>query len=135
MLLLTIRKRADFVSISKNSVKFHSKTTLLLAQKTAEKHLSSPKTGKIIDFCRVGYTITKMVGGAVVRNKIKRRYREAFRLLYKNHAKNHFDYVVIAKKDAASSDYKKICNDLEFCFKGINRLLKNESTKSANKPN
>jgi len=127
MKLLTIKARADFVDLSKNNIKFHSSTSLLLAGKTPEKYLVSPKDGKINDFCRVGYTVTKTVGGAVARNKVKRKYREAFRLLYKEYAKNHFDYVVIAKKDATKTDYQKICDDLKFCFKGINKLSKNIS--------
>jgi ribonuclease P protein component len=129
-MLLTIKNRADFVAIGNNNIKFHSPTILLLAKKTPEKYLAGPKNGRVIDFCRVGYTVTKAIGGAVIRNKIKRRYREAFRLLYKEYAKNHFDYVVIAKKDAVTADYKKICDDLKFCFKGINRLVKNEQPNS-----
>lgn len=134
-MLLSIKNRADFVAASKDNVRFYSSTILLLARKTPEKYLASPKDGRIIDFCRVGYTVTKAIGGAVIRNKVKRKYREAFRLLHKEYARNHFDYVVIARKDAVKADYKKICDDLKFCFKGINKLIKNESPKSGNNQN
>ena len=125
MLLLSVKSRADFVAISKDNTRFYSPTILLLTRKTPEKYLTNPRTGQIVDFCRVGYTVTKALSKkAVVRNKIKRRYREAFRLLFKDYAKNHFDYIILARKDVKTADFKKIYKDLKFCFKGVNRLLK-----------
>ena len=128
MFLLSIKNRADFTRISKNNCKFYSKTILLLTKKSPEKYLYKPNSKQIINFCRVGYTVTKSCGNAVVRNKIKRRFRAAFNLLLKNQNQNqdrnnlinnHFDYVLIARKEAASADFKIICQDLEFCLKGI----------------
>ena len=46
---------------------------------------------------RVGFTATKRIGGAVERNRAKRRMREAARLILPEHARPGFDYVFIAR--------------------------------------
>lgn len=75
-----------------------------------------------MEFCRVGYTVSKIVGNAVVRNLAKRRLREAVRELMPQYAKLHMDYVIIAKREIAEQDFKKVCEDLKFCVKRIHNV-------------
>jgi ribonuclease P protein component len=56
---------------------------------------------------RVGFSVSKKVGNAVIRNKIKRRLREIFRKNVLNF-NNTFDIVVVARKAAATADYKML---------------------------
>ena len=49
---------------------------------------------------RLGITVSKRVGNAVMRNRLKRVIREFFRL-NRDLIKGHWDFNVIAKKDAA----------------------------------
>lgn len=53
--------------------------------------------------CRLGITVTRRLGGAVTRNRIKRRLREVFR---RNRMKltPHLDLVINAHRDAAFDD-------------------------------
>jgi len=129
MLSLKIKKRQDFIRIGKENLRFHSKTALILASKTPEQYLKNPRTDKIIDVCRIGYTVSKTVGNAVIRNKVKRKYRAAFKELFTKYALNHYDYVLIAKKDAATEEYKKLYDDLKFCLKGITKLLNQDGSR------
>lgn len=118
--ILPVRKSAEFQTISKKGQKFYSKTVLLLCFPTPEFYFQNLDTGKnAADFCRVGYTVSKTVGNAVTRNRGKRRLREAFRELSLLHSKKHYDYVLIARKEIADADFKKIFSDLKFCLKRI----------------
>jgi len=123
MKILHIKKSAEFQKIGKKGQKFYSKTSLLLSLPSSQSYfqnLTENKNAK--DFCRVGYTVAKTVSkSAVARNRAKRRLREAFKALFLQHAKNHHDYVVIARKEIIDADFEKIFADLKFCLKRINQ--------------
>ncbi len=119
--VLTIKKSAEFKNIKNYCKKYHSNSLILTESKTSTKHLLNKESGKNLeDFCRVGTTVSKIVSkSACERNLIKRRIREATKSIAPKIAKNHHDYVIIAKKQILEVDYKKIYNDLKFCFKRI----------------
>ena len=50
---------------------------------------------------RVGLTVTKKIGGAVVRNRVKRILREGYRLCEKEIGLKHGRIVIIVARDAA----------------------------------
>ena len=55
---------------------------------------------------RVGIVVSKKVGNAVVRNRVRRRLREALRALTtEGEVAKTFDLVVIARPVAAEADY------------------------------
>jgi ribonuclease P protein component len=119
--ILQIKKSSDFQEISKKGQKFYSKTVLLLSLPTSQIYFQNlSKNKNAINFCRVGYTVSKSVGNAVLRNRSKRRLREAFRKLSEI-AQNHCDYVLIARREIVEADFEKILNDLKFCLKRIHQ--------------
>ena len=61
---------------------------------------------------RVGFTCTKKLGNAVVRNRIKRRLREIVRLSMGPVAQASYDYVLVGRSAAATRDFKKLQADL-----------------------
>lgn len=118
--ILTITKSAEFKEISKASCKFYAKSLLVLQNPTPEKyHFDQEKGKNAKEFCRIGYTVSKIVGNAVTRNLAKRRLREAFRDLAETYAKDKMDYVIIAKKEIAEAEFAQIVKDLEFCLKRV----------------
>lgn len=60
---------------------------------------------------RLGITISKNIGKAHTRNRIKRLLREYFRL-HQNDYKNNMDIVIIARKGASELDYKAVNKEL-----------------------
>ena len=62
---------------------------------------------------RVGYTVTKKIGNAVVRNRVKRRFRELAREMLPARGRDGVDYVLIGRNSAVDRDFGKLRNDLD----------------------
>lgn len=62
---------------------------------------------------RLGFTATRKIGGAVVRNRAKRRLREAARLLVPLHAAPGADYVFIARMGTPDRPWARLLDDVK----------------------
>ena len=60
---------------------------------------------------RVGFIVSKKVGKANVRNKTRRRLREAFRALIPYIKENH-NFIVIARSECAEADFYQLSSAL-----------------------
>lgn len=61
---------------------------------------------------RLGLTVSRKIGGAVARNRVKRKLREYFRLSY-DMFPSSVDVLIVAKKGAASLSSEMIANELD----------------------
>jgi ribonuclease P protein component len=86
---MRLRRRADYVEVQTAGKKLHGRHVLVLARKRSDPELVG----------RLGITVTKKVGNAVVRNRIKRLVREWIRL--HGWVPQGWDIVVVAKESAA----------------------------------
>ncbi len=62
---------------------------------------------------RAGFTATRRIGGAVVRNRAKRRLREAARLLLADLARPGYDYVFIARGGVTTRPWPRLLDDMK----------------------
>ncbi len=62
---------------------------------------------------RIGLTVTKKIGGAVARNRIRRRLRAASREIFPQFARPGTDYVLIARKAAYDRNYQLLLDDMK----------------------
>ncbi|WP_093214709.1 ribonuclease P protein component [Sediminibacillus albus] len=60
---------------------------------------------------RIGLSVSKKIGNAVVRNRIKRYLRQAFHELDERVA-NNYDYIIIARKPAKDMDFHQMKKSL-----------------------
>ena len=81
-----------------------------------------------LPFCRLGLAVSRKVGNAVVRNRIKRRLREIFRKQLKD-LPLRYDFVVVARSASAEAEF----TDLQMSIiKIFPRLGKDEDTVNNN---
>jgi ribonuclease P protein component len=62
---------------------------------------------------RFGFTASKSLGGAVIRNRARRRLKEAVRLMGPSHAVEGYDYVLIARQGTVQRRFTELIKDLE----------------------
>lgn len=62
---------------------------------------------------RLGFTATRKIGGAVIRNRAKRRLREAARALAPIHGRPGCDYVFIARSGTAGRPWDRLLDDVK----------------------
>jgi ribonuclease P protein component len=65
------------------------------------------------DEIRSGFTATKKIGGAVERNRAKRRLREAARVLLPLHGLPGHDYVFVARATTIDRDWAGLLDDVK----------------------
>jgi ribonuclease P protein component len=68
--------------------------------------------------------VTKRIGNAVIRNRIKRRFRELLREVLPHHGLAGHDHVMIGRDSADTRDFAVMKGDLE---KALKRLAEGKS--------
>ena len=66
---------------------------------------------------KFGISVSKKIGNAVVRNKIKRQVRE---IISKNNYENHFNCIIIIRKSFLETNFQQNEKDLNFIFEKLN---------------
>jgi len=97
-----IRKRADFLAAAKGFA--CARGAVLVQARDREDG-----TGAV----RVGFTATRRIGGAVVRNRAKRRLREAARATFPGLARAGCDYVLIARGGSTTRPFPRLLDDVK----------------------
>lgn len=113
---LRIRRRREFLAVQRSGRKHHLSSFLVfVAPRKPPLADASPEVSDL-DVggppTRLGITVTRKIGGAVVRNRIKRLVREVFRRQRRRFA-GGLDMVWVAKRQAAAVAYEQVAADFE----------------------
>ena len=90
-----IRKNMEFKDIYKSGKNYWNRNLILYVKKND------------LNRTRVGYTITKKLGNAVERNRLRRKMKEIYRLNFYN-IEEGYDLIFIAKKNIKDIPYKEL---------------------------
>jgi ribonuclease P protein component len=101
-----LKTRPEFLYV-KGGTRFATPSLVLQAR---HRLPSAPHDAEI---ARFGFTATKSLGGAVVRNRARRRLKEAVRLTAPAHALEGYDYVLIARGGTVQRPFTDLIKDLE----------------------
>ncbi len=105
-----IKRRADFLAM-RSGERYRSPFFVLECRK---RDASQGDVGE----ARFGFTVTRKVGQATMRNRIRRRLREAVRLGASAHARAGYDYVLVARTAALDAPFDAIVAEL---VRGLDR--------------
>ncbi|HEX3951023.1 MAG TPA: ribonuclease P protein component [Steroidobacteraceae bacterium] len=110
-----LRQRADFLAAATGS-KIPATGFVLQALKRADE-------GPV----RVGFTVSKKVGKAVERNRVRRRLREIVRLSSASWMRAGHDYVLVGRRAALQLPFARMSED----FQGALRRVHDEGRAAA----
>ena len=84
---------------------------------------------------RVGFTVSKALGGSVERNRMRRRTREAVRhhLRMLQGMSDAVDVVINPKKSLLAAEFRQISQEIERAFRVIRQRLRSERKEKSGK--
>ena len=116
-------KRADFVAAQRGR---RFSTPLMTVQGLARVQSCDQPA-------RMGLTVTRKVGTATERNRIKRRLRAALRLCAWD-AKPGVDYVIVARRDLLAAPFTSIVTDIENAMSRLGDKPTAKPTQTPDRP-
>lgn len=102
----SLKKNKEFNKVYNNGKSYATRNLVLYLLSASEN-----------DNNRYGLSVSKKIGNAVVRNKLKRRLREIIRELEKKYNFNSYDIIFIARNPVVDLNYQQIKRDVEKLYK------------------
>jgi ribonuclease P protein component len=96
-----LRQRADFLAAAQG------------AKVTTAGFVLQARTRKDEGPIRVGFTVSRKVGNAAERNRVRRRLREVVRLTAAAALRCGHDYVLIGRRGALSLPFEQMSHDFD----------------------
>ena len=96
-----LRQRADFLAVATGA---RAPATGFVLQ-ARDRREDGP--------VRVGFTVSKKVGNAVERNRVRRRLREVVRLAPQAGMRPGYDYVLIGRRSALELPFDRLIEDFD----------------------
>jgi len=111
----TLKRRTEFQRVRKGAR--HATPAFVLEARARGGELPGPSS----DEPRFGFTITRQVGKAVERNRMRRRLKAAVGGVAAHHARSGFDYVLIARRPALTAAFSTLVADLARALERVHR--------------
>jgi ribonuclease P protein component len=107
MRLARLKTRRDFLRVADTRARFATPGLILQVRRHSAEETS------VLPDIRVGFTVSKKVGNAVVRNRVKRRLRAAADEIIGTRSKPGRDYVLVGRRESEERAYRDLLGDIE----------------------
>ena len=108
-MLKRLKSRRQFLHVAGTGRKWVAPGLILQVCPLEEDDTSSDET----ETTRVGFTVSRKVGGAVARNRARRRLRQVAERVIPNLAAGSCDYVLIGRRMTIKRPFEDLVADLE----------------------
>jgi len=99
-----LRKRADFLRVAASGRKWAAPGVIVQADQMPD---GTPDAD-----VRVGFTVTRKVGGSVIRNRARRRLRAAAAAVIPGQSRAGFDFVLIGRQGTLTRPFPSLISDV-----------------------
>jgi ribonuclease P protein component len=110
-----LKRRQDFLRAASARRKFVAPGLILQTR----RHRGAELENATIERRRVGFTVSRKVGNAVVRNRVRRRLKVVAERVLNDHARDDNDYVIIGRAATVSRPFAALVKDLETALKKL----------------
>lgn len=107
-----IKKREDFLLAAKSGFKFVKPSVVVQSRQRNDEGGVSPEI-------RIGFTATKKLGNAVIRNRAKRRLRAAAAKLVPELGLQGCDYVFIGREEVYKGKFTNLLRDMRHSLRRL----------------
>jgi ribonuclease P protein component len=114
-----LRRRLEFLHVARAGRKWAAPGLVLQAVDRHRGRETAAHEGAAADDIRIGFTVTRRVGGAVVRNRARRRLRAAAETVMPKHAAGGHDYVLIGRAGTLRRPFPALVGDLETALRKL----------------
>ncbi|MCH2393654.1 ribonuclease P protein component [Oceanibaculum sp.] len=111
--LARLKRRADFLRVAGVRRKWVTPGVML---QVANAKPDAQQPGPDVTTIQIGFTASRKVGNAVVRNRARRRLKAVVDEVMPLYAKPGLDYVLIARRDTATRPYALLVEDLKLAL-------------------
>lgn len=110
-----LKRRPEFLAVAGTRRKHVAPGLILQVRRHDDRQRPAPGEPPI----RLGLTASRKVGNAVVRNRARRRLREAARQILPAHAAPGHDFVLVARAGTAERPWAELLGDLTAALKRL----------------
>ncbi len=117
--MLRLKQRREFLRVAATGQKWAAPGLILQARRHEKNKAGGEPASAPDDGFRIGYTVSRKVGGAIERNRARRRLRAAAEEVMPHHARPGHDFVLIGRRATLKRAFPALIGDLEAALRKL----------------
>ena len=114
-----LKRRREFLAVAAQGRKWVAPGLILQVSPQPTAAESKSGANGAPPALRIGFTVSRKVGNAVERNRVRRRLRAAAELVMPARARQDCDYVLIGRRQTLTRPFSALVQDLELALRKV----------------